>query len=87
MAAFLERLDELVLVLRHDTRVDRKLFWVDNVWDGPRRTDGAIESHRLRYYRSGCRRITRDHDGANTQIAQFGDELRRVRPWRVTQSD
>ena len=71
MTAVLKCLDELVLVLGQDTGEDRELLGMDSVGDRPGRTDGAIESHRLRHDGRGRRCIARHHHGAHAQSVQF----------------
>ena len=85
MAALLERLDELVLVLRQHTGEDRELFGADNLGDRPRRRDGAIEPHRVRHDGRRRRRVARHHHGTHAQAMQFADECCRVRARRVAE--
>ena len=87
VAALLERLDELVLVLRQDAGEDRELLGMDAVGDRSGRTDGAVEPHRARHDGGGRRRVARHHHGAHAQAMQFRDERGRVRARRVAERD
>ena len=71
VAALLERLDELVLVLRQHAGEDRELLGMDAVGDRPGRTDRAVEPHRARHDGGGRRRVARHHHGAHAQAVQF----------------
>jgi hypothetical protein len=67
VAAFLKRLDQLVLVLRQHAGEDRELFGMDCVGNRPQRTYGAIKPYRLRDDGRRRRRIAGHHDGADAQ--------------------
>jgi len=70
-----------------NTGEDCEHLGTDNVWDRSRRTNGAIEPHRMSD--SGCRRrrVARHHHGAHSQSVQFGDERCGVCPGRVAEGD
>ena len=73
MARFLERLNEMVLILRKDSGENREVFRAHTLWNWSGRADSSIESHGSSDDRRSRRRIAGYHDGAHAQIVQLLD--------------
>ncbi len=67
VTGFLERLDELIFVLRQNAGEDRKILEACAVGDRAGRADRSLKPHGMSHDGRCCRRVPRHHHGAHTQ--------------------